>query len=186
MSTGSAGQHPGVKRPSPLPIAGALASVGADPELLNDAARLRESLSELIRVIQFRDRDRVCCYDISVSQCYALEALVDLDNATVNDLAARLYLDKSTASRLANGLVSKGYVRRVPNAEDGRSVLLEPTAKARKLVDRVRWELVGEYVEMLSDFDAESRASINTVAGRLARAFASKVEVSAGSCCVVR
>ena len=23
-----------------------------------------------------RDRDRICCYDVSVTQCYALEALV--------------------------------------------------------------------------------------------------------------
>jgi DNA-binding MarR family transcriptional regulator len=169
-----------------LPVAGALSAVAADPQLLNDAARLRENLSELIRVIQFRDRDRVCCYDVSVSQCYALEALVDEDGGTVNDLAARLYLDKSTASRLANGLEKKGYIRRVPNAEDGRSVLLQPTAKARKLVERIKWELAGEYVDMLADFDPAVRDSINAVAARLARAFASKVEVSAGSCCVVR
>ncbi len=158
----------------------------ADPELLNDAGRLRESLSELVRVIQFRDRDRVCCYDVTVSQCYALEALVDRGASTVNDLAGALYLDKSTASRLANALVKKGYVRRVASPEDGRSVLLEPTAKARKLVERVKWDLAGEYVEMLSDFDPQVRASINTIVGRLARAFASKVETSGGSCCVVR
>ena len=171
---------------SQLPIAGALTAAAAEPQLLTDAATLRETLSELIRVIQFRDRDRVCCYDVSVSQCYALEALVDHDTATVNDLAAHLYLDKSTASRLANGLVKKGYVRRAPHEDDGRSVVLEPTAKARKLVERVKWELAGEYVEMLADFDPDVRRSINTVVGRLATAFASKVQVSAGSCCVVR
>ena len=171
---------------SQLPIAGPLSTVASEPGLLDDASKLREALSELVRVIQFRDRDRVCCYDISVSQCYALEAIVDNDGSTVNDLAAHLYLDKSTASRLANGLVQKGYVRRAPNAEDGRSVTLEPTARARKLVDRVKWDLAGEYVGLLADFDAETRASIVKVVGRLGTAFASKVEVTGGSCCVIR
>ena len=169
-----------------LPVAGAQLAAATEPELLDDANKLREVLSELVRVIQFRDRDRVCCYDISVSQCYALEAIVDNDGSTVNDLAAHLYLDKSTASRLANGLVQKGYVRRVPNAEDGRSVTLEPSARARKLVERVKWDLAGEYVSLLADFDAETRASIVKVVGRLGTAFASKVEVTGGSCCVIR
>lgn len=160
--------------------------VGAEPDLASDAEQLREALTELIRVIQFRDRDRVCCYDVSVSQCYALEALVEEDGATVNDLAARLYLDKSTASRLANALVKKGYVRRVPNSEDGRSVLLQPTARGRKLVERVQWDLVGEYAEMLTDLPPEVRRSVSTVVRRLAAEFASKVEVSSGTCCVVR
>lgn len=160
--------------------------MGAEPDLASDAEQLREALTELIRVIQFRDRDRVCCYDVSVSQCYALEALVEEDGATVNDLAARLYLDKSTASRLANALVKKGYVRRVPNSEDGRSVLLQPTARGRKLVERVQWDLVGEYAEMLTDLPPEVRRSVSTVVRRLAAEFASKVEVSSGTCCVVR
>ena len=46
------------------------------PALIRDAARLHEALSELIRVLQFRDRDRACCYGLSVSQCHALQALI--------------------------------------------------------------------------------------------------------------
>ena len=42
------------------------------------AEELHAALSALIRVYQFRDRDRICCHDVSVTQCYALEALVKL------------------------------------------------------------------------------------------------------------
>ena len=77
-----------------------------------DAARLTAAMSDMIRVVQFRDRDRACCYDISVTQCYALEAVVDGSGLTVNELAAHLYLDKSTTSRVANGLVQKGLITR--------------------------------------------------------------------------
>jgi hypothetical protein len=47
-----------------------------DRTLDRDAALLYEALSDLLRVYQFRDRDRICCHDISVTQCYALESLV--------------------------------------------------------------------------------------------------------------
>lgn len=157
-----------------------------DGELLADAERLRGALTDIIRVAQFRDRDRVCCYDVSVSQCYALEAIVDDGASSVNELAAHLYLDKSTASRLANSLVQKGYVRRVPNPQDRRSILLEPTARALKLVERVKRDLAGEYVDILSELDADTRRSITRVVGRLATAFTSRVETSGGSCCVIR
>jgi DNA-binding MarR family transcriptional regulator len=157
-----------------------------DSAVLEDAERVRVALSDLIRVAQFRDRDRVCCYDVSVSQCHALESLVDHGTATVNDLASSLCLDKSTASRLANALVQKGYVRRVAHVEDGRSVVLEPTARAKRLVERIRWELSAEYIDLLSEFDAEVRGSVATMVTRLAAAFRSRVDASGGTCCVVR
>ena len=46
------------------------------PDLLQaDSLALHEALADLVRAYQFRDRDRICCHDISVTQCYALEAL---------------------------------------------------------------------------------------------------------------
>jgi hypothetical protein len=48
-----------------------------------DAVALHEALSELVRVYQFRDRDRICCHDISVTQCYALDALLRRGPAAV-------------------------------------------------------------------------------------------------------
>ncbi len=53
-------------------------------EIDADARLLSERVGELIRVVQFRDRDRACCYDISVSQCYALKAVNDASGLTVN------------------------------------------------------------------------------------------------------
>ena len=66
-----------------------------------DAAELYDALAALVRVYQFRDRDRICCHDVSVTQCYAMEALLKIGPCSLNALAAELYLDKSTASRVA-------------------------------------------------------------------------------------
>jgi len=98
-----------------------------DPTLENDALALHRALGELVRVYQFRDRDRICCYDVSVTQCYALEAVVHDGPLTLNELAARMYLDKSTTSRVVDALQKKGYVDRQENPDDRRALRLEAT-----------------------------------------------------------
>lgn len=44
---------------------------------LDRGAQALQAVVDLVRVYQFRDRDRICCHDISVTQCHALEALVE-------------------------------------------------------------------------------------------------------------
>src|SRR3954462_6510043 len=100
---------------SRLPI---LTADPIDPILERDTEALYDALSELIRVYQFRDRDRICCFDVSVTQCYALEALARRGGMTLNDLAAQLYLDKSTASRVVDALERKGYMTRLTHPAD--------------------------------------------------------------------
>ncbi len=141
-----------------------------DPALRRDAEDLHEALSELVRVYQFRDRTSICCHGISVTQCYALEAVVQRGAITMNDLAALLWLDKSTASRVVDGLEKAGHVRRVPNPADGRSILLEPTAAGRALHARIVQDLIEEEKALLADFDPEVRQATARLIARLARA----------------
>lgn len=156
-----------------------------DPELLDDAHRFSDALSELIRVVQFRDRDRACCYDVSVSQCYALKAVNDRGPLTVNELAAHLYLDKSTASRVANGLVGLGYLERQRDPDDGRVVQLVATEEGRALCRSIGRDLAREYAQLLDHFDPEFRSAVIKLARDLARSFAARVETTGGNCCVV-
>jgi MarR family 2-MHQ and catechol resistance regulon transcriptional repressor len=162
-----------------------MTTTALDPSLVRDAERLSDALEDLLRVVQFRDRDRACCYDVSVSQCYALERVVAAGGMAVNDLAASLYLDKSTASRIANSLVDKGYLARARDPEDGRVVRLVATPAGAALCRRILADIAGEYAEMLADYSPEVRAGIIRLVGRLGRSFAARVETSGGSCCVV-
>ncbi len=106
----------------------------ADP----DAVELYEALTALVRVYQFRDRDTICCHDVSVTQCYALEALLRVGPCTLNELAAELYLDKSTASRVIQTLERKKYVTRREHPDDARARLFEPTAAGSLSADQGR------------------------------------------------
>ena len=135
-----------------------------------DAADLQAAVADLVRVYQFRDRDRICCHDISVTQCYALETLVEHGSMRLNALAERLFLDKSTTSRVVTTLVKKGYVEQRSDAQDGRAIALSPTRKGRNLCTRISNDLVGQQKQLLQDLDPEVRAGVVQVLRRLAQA----------------
>lgn len=164
----------------------ALPVLGADERLDADTVELNRALTELVRVYQFRDRDRICCYDVSVSQCYALEAVVLEGPLGVNDLAARLYLDKSTTSRVVDALEKKGYVERRESAEDRRAVRLVATAEGRELHARIQGDILAQERELLAEFSPEVRQSMARLIGQLARAAAARVDTTGGACCAIR
>lgn len=155
------------------------------PTLDRDARALHEALTDLMRVLQFRDRDRICCHDLSVTQCHALRVLVSDGPLTLNALAGELYLDKSTASRVLGALERKGYARRGRDPADGRALRVEATQRGRALYDRIEADLIDQQRELIARFDPEVRQAMVALIGNLARAAASSVVASQGSCCLV-
>jgi DNA-binding MarR family transcriptional regulator len=155
-----------------------------------EAEAFHSALSDLLRVYQYRDRDKICCHDISVTQCHALELLVEGGSLRLGELAARLFLDKSTTSRVIDALVRKAYVEKQADPADGRASVLVATAPGRELFERINLYLVAQQKELLRDLDPEVRAGVTKVLRQLARAaearFCCGVSVAAdfsGSCC---
>ncbi len=135
-----------------------------------DAADLHAAVADLVRVYQFRDRDRICCHDISVTQCYALETLVEHGSMRLSALAERLFLDKSTTSRVVATLVRKGYVEQGADAQDGRAISLRATRKGSNLCARITDDLVDQQKQLLQDLDPDVRTGVVRVLRRLAQA----------------
>lgn len=150
-------------------------------DLEADARALHAAVSDLVRIYQFRDRDKICCYDISVTQCYALETLLRSGPMQMGELAASMYLDKSTASRVVDALERKGYVERVPSADDRRALALRITKAGRELNRRIDADLVEQQRALLKDLDPQLRASVTDVIERLAKA--AQARFTAGSSC---
>jgi MarR family transcriptional regulator, 2-MHQ and catechol-resistance regulon repressor len=163
----------------------ALPILEAGGQLEADTRELHRALSELVRVYQFRDRDRICCYDISVSQCYALEAVILKGPLSLNELAAELYLEKSTASRVVDGLENKGYVERRDDPTDRRALRLVATDAGRELYATIEMDLLAGESQLLAGFSPEVRQSMARLIGQLARAAACRIETSGGSCCTI-
>jgi MarR family transcriptional regulator, 2-MHQ and catechol-resistance regulon repressor len=155
--------------------------------LERDAVALQSAVADLVRVYQFRDRDRICCHDVSVTQCYALETLVEHGPMRLSALADRLFLDKSTTSRVVSTLVRKGYVEQRADAKDGRATTLSATRQGQRLYTRITDDLVEQQKQLLGDLDPEVRAGVVQVLRRLAQAadarFRSGLALDAGETC---
>ena len=157
--------------------------------LRHDAQALQSAVADLIRVYQFRDRDRICCHNVSVTQCHALETLVEHGPLRLGELTERLWLDKSTTSRVVGTLVKKGYVQQQPDAADGRATTLSATASGRRLCGRITADLTTQQEQLLADFDPDVRTGVIDVIRRLARAadsrFRSGASADGGGCASV-
>jgi MarR family transcriptional regulator, 2-MHQ and catechol-resistance regulon repressor len=138
--------------------------------LAQDAIALQAAVADLVRVYQFRDRDRICCHDVSVTQCYALETLIEHGPMRLSALADRLFLDKSTTSRVVGTLARKGYVAQRADAKDARATVLSATRQGERLCTRITDDLVDQQKQLLEDFDPEVRAGVIRLVRRLAQA----------------
>ncbi|MBM3108075.1 MarR family transcriptional regulator [Pseudomonas sp. V1] len=139
-------------------------------QLTQDSEDLYEALNQLVRVHQFRDRDRICCYDVSVTQCYAVETLVKRGALRLQVLAEEMFLDKSTASRVIDTLERKGYVSRVEDDEDRRAVRIQATDAGRELYEKIRADLIAEERAMIENLSAEARQGALSLLRRITRA----------------
>ncbi|MEX2571837.1 MAG: MarR family transcriptional regulator [Gemmatimonadota bacterium] len=167
------------------PSAPAMHSLRDDPRLGRDATDLHAAISELVRVYQFRDRDRICCHDLSVTQCHALQILHQSGPASLNDLAARLFLDKSTTSRVIDALERKEYAVREPNPKDRRALRLSVTPKGASLLERIREDILLDEKRLLAEFEPAVRREMTRLISRLARAAAARIDTTGGSCCSI-
>lgn len=158
----------------------------SDTRLDRDARELYDALQDLLRVYQFRDRDRICCHDLSLTQCYALDVLRRRRAVSVNDLAADLYLDKSTTSRVVQALERKRFTQRRRDPDDKRVVEIQLTRAGRDVHERIREGIIEQERELLSDFDSDTRRAMTTLVRRLAQAAGACVDTSRGSCCAIQ
>jgi len=160
-------------------------SINHDTALDRDTRDLYAALTDLVRLYQFRDRNVICCHDVSVTQCYALHALARGGSMTLGALAGELMLDKSTTSRVVETLERKGYLRRTPHPEDARALRIDLTARGRALSTRIEHELVAEERAVIADLDPGVRRAAIGVVRDLARLAAARVGREA-ACCTPR
>ena len=74
---------------------------------------------------------------ITLAQYRMLAVLADDDGQNVRDLAARLGVDRSTATRMCNRLVSAGLIQRADDPDDRRAVVISLTGEGRAVVAAV-------------------------------------------------
>lgn len=93
------------------------------------------------------EREAVCCGNVTVPQCIALQELLG-GRRDISALAKVLGLTVSGATRLLNGLEKRGFVVRERGDDDRRHVEVHLTAAGRTEAKRLR-NLTSKIVDMV-------------------------------------
>lgn len=138
-------------------------------EVTAAAERMHQITKELSRRYQFRDRNAICCHGLSVTQCYALDALAESGELSVTALARRLFLAVSTVTRMLDQLERRDSVLRHRGRGDRRVVRVSITPKGKALLARIQADLVATQRALLAPLArAEREAVLKTLAGLVA------------------
>lgn len=119
--------------------------------------RFHWEVVELVRKYQFRDRNEMTCCGLSVSQCYALDAIHRFGPLPMNQLAQKLYVKISTATRIVDALIKKRFVTRVEEPRDRRIRNVQLTASGKKVLDDSWKKAIESEKAILNQFPEDSR-----------------------------
>lgn len=85
----------------------------------------------------------------------------------LNDLAARISLPLSTASRLVSEMVSAGHLSRVRSDEDGRAIRVDLTEPGRRIARRVADDAAAYEDHMTRAFTGAEKAELKRLLKKL-------------------
>jgi MarR family transcriptional regulator, 2-MHQ and catechol-resistance regulon repressor len=145
-----------------------LESQGVVMSIDQAAERLHRVTKDLIRRYQFRDWNQICCYGISVSQCYILDALAEDGDHTMQQLAKQMYKSISTMTRVVGQLVRRGYVKRRQDPADGRVVHVSITPQGKAIVFAINRDLVETQKAVLQNIPVDQWDGAFKLLGALA------------------
>ena len=104
---------------------------------MNEAIQpIRQAARQLVRELNLLDVQH-CIDGFSFSECHLITELELMGQAAASELGERLVLEKSTMSRLVNGLLERRYIRSDQDPADGRRRLLSLTKTGQTGAGRI-------------------------------------------------
>jgi DNA-binding MarR family transcriptional regulator len=138
----------------------------------DEAEDFAEAFVGLIRALGMLEPDRTPCgLPMSVAEAHALTVLradgIQRADGTQRaggtqqgQLAKHLNVAKSTASRLVDGLVRRGWVRREPDPHDGRACLLVLTDDGQRVAGDVVRRRAARLTTLLNQISPQRRGAV--------------------------
>jgi DNA-binding MarR family transcriptional regulator len=126
----------------------------------NEIIEFHNTLIDLIKKYQFRDRNQVTCYGISLSQCYILEMLHYHGALTMKELAKKMHLDISTVSRTVQNLILKKLVTKNIGMDDRRIRRMILTLKGKELFLKSWKEVIESEKRIIENIKPENRREL--------------------------
>jgi DNA-binding MarR family transcriptional regulator len=129
------------------------------------ARRIHSAALHLLRVVGTVDAES----GLSPARLSVLSILVFGGRRSVGALAAAQTVRSPTMTALVDGLEAEGLVRRLPHRDDGRSVVVEATARGRRIMRRAQQRRVDLLVQLLEHCSSTEIEQIDTAAEILDR-----------------
>ena len=104
--------------------------------MYSETSSVRNAARQLVRELQLLD-SRHCIEGFTFSECHLITELEQMRQATASELAGILVLEKSTVSRLCDGLVKSGHLDVRTDASDRRRKILKLTRKGVSGANRI-------------------------------------------------
>lgn len=106
-------------------------------------------------------------FGLKIAEWRVMAVLGDSGAATQRDLTEASLMDKVAVNRACKVLEERGLVARRPNAEDGRSHLIELTGEGRAVHDEVMPMVRAMEAEIFSALDEAERKQLRELLRRL-------------------
>ena len=104
--------------------------------MMNETQAVRTAARQLVRELNLLDT-RYCIEGFTFSECHLITELQSLRQAAASELAEILVLEKSTISRLCDGLIKSGFLQAKKDPSDQRRKLLALSRKGISGADRI-------------------------------------------------
>lgn len=159
---------------SPSPAALGVVKVGPDfaDEFPDGDPTAAEAYATLLRCGQAMDAEieRTMLATFGAPQ-NVLNSLAVIEGAhaalTPSEISERTYLSSATMTATLDALEYNGWVRRVPNPEDRRSVLVEITAEGHAVADRLLPGIRQVEQAVLAELSSAERATLLRLLGKV-------------------
>lgn len=114
----------------------------------------------LLRNLGVLEGKNAFCCDCTFAQCHTITEVAVCGKLSLNELAARLKMDKSLMSRTVDELVKKGYLKREQDPDDRRYVIIQLTEQGEHLHAGIEVQARQKFAELLSSIPEEQRIQV--------------------------
>ena len=105
--------------------------------------------------------------NVSFAQFFLVGYLANEKFLTMTDISKKMGHSTAAATGLVDRLEKLGYVERLHASEDRRKVMVQITPKGVDLVDRMREDITGSLVDLMSELDKDEQAALLNSYGKL-------------------
>lgn len=134
--------------------------------------------SSLLKMLHYIRRIKISnltSEDISFAEYLMLRLIAEIETETgstevwVSDIVKRVEVTPQAVSKFIHLAISKGYIARIENANDRRSMGVSITERGRAVLNHTGEDLTVFYNNVFNEFSEEEKATMHSLMSKLQR-----------------